>query len=153
MALPDAWAAYARLVVTIEGPRASMEIRPDALGSVGSWPDELRAPIHILTAWDPGASRPGLGVNRRRQHELEAELPSLVSGLWPARGHDPVEAAGDEGVAVAGLDVEQALGFARRYGQDAIFEWTPTRWSIVSCGTEPRLDAGWTLRANGDPTI
>jgi hypothetical protein len=152
VALPEAWASYARLIVTVQGPTATFEIRAADLGVVGEWPTGLPWPLYVLTAWDPGSERPGVEVNRRRQGELEEELRPRAQGMWRAAGHDPVSGGRDEGIIVAGLEADEVLSFARHYGQEAIFEWRPERWSILSCGEEPRLDAGWALSSTEAPT-
>ena len=32
---------------------------------------------------------------------------------------------------------------AQRYGQDAVFEWTPPAWAVVACRGDRRSDFGW----------
>jgi hypothetical protein len=103
------------------------------------------APVHVLTAYDPGARRPGAAENRRRQQLLEAELADR--GLVVTRA---VASAGDgshaeESAAVVGWDDAEALALARRHGQDAIFRWTPDAWAVVPCDGGPPLISGWTL--------
>ncbi|HEY1827476.1 MAG TPA: DUF3293 domain-containing protein [Acidimicrobiales bacterium] len=152
MTFLEHWPPYAQLVVTVYGPDGPVEISPDFSGGVGLWPSELPSPIHVMTAWDPGSERPGLEINQERQRDLESELQPLVTGLWRARGRSSVAGTDDEGVAVAGLRVDDAISIARSYRQDAIFEWTPERWSIVPCNHGRRLDSGWALSSTEAPT-
>ncbi len=76
---------------------------------------------------------------------LEAELAGVAAAHWPARGTDPRTGEHDEGVAVRGLTVEQVRVFGARYGQDAVFEWTPAQWAIVGCRGGRRVAFGWRL--------
>jgi len=32
-----------------------------------------------------------------------------------------------------------------RYGQDAVFEWTPQSWAVVACDGDRRSDFGWVV--------
>ena len=46
---------------------------------------------------------------------------------------------------VRGVDEEVVLDVAARYGQDAVFTWTPEEWATVSCRDGRRDGVGWTL--------
>ena len=112
---------------------------------VGQWPWGPLEAVHVLTAWDPGAERPGDEVNRQRQASLEAELRTVALGSWPAVGRDPVTGHREEGVAVTGVSEPDVLALAADYGQDAVFRWRPADWSIVACAGARRLALGWSL--------
>jgi hypothetical protein len=142
----DAWASYQRTVVEILRPEAgSLRVRsaPAADETRWPWPDER--PVHLLTAWDPGSERPGLEVNRVRQAALEVDLGQLSVPLSVAVGVDPVTGRREEGVAVQGLPEAQVLALGERYGQDAVFAWTPAEWAIVACRGGRRLASAWSL--------
>ena len=62
-----------------------------------------------------------------------------------AVGVDPVTGHREEGVAVRGVSETVILGLGARYGQDAVFAWTPTAWSIVGCRDGRRSTSGWAL--------
>ncbi len=51
----------------------------------------------------------------------------------------------EESAAVVGWDDAEALTLARRYGQDAIFRWTPTAWAVLPCDGGPPLLLGWSV--------
>lgn len=150
LAPDDPWASYARTVVVVVRPEATdlvVAAAPLAEAERGVWPWPDRDARHVLTAWDPGDVRPGDAENRRAQAKLEEELHALAPpAVWTARGVDPEEAREDEGVVVRGLDLEVVLALAARYGQDAIFEWTPGEWAIVACAGGRRESFGWALR-------
>jgi hypothetical protein len=101
--------------------------------------------VHILTAWDPGMERPGPEMNRRRQAALETDLGLLAVPLLAAAGVDPATGRRDEGVAVCGAAESAILALGARYGQDAVFAWTPAEWAIVACQGGRRLASGWAL--------
>ena len=146
----DPWASYERTVVEILRPGGGiLRVRsaPDATRPSWPWPDGQ--PVHLLTAWDPGLERPGRDVNRARQAALEADLARLAVPLLAAVGVDPATGRREEGVAVRGLPEAEVLALGVRYGQDAIFAWTPTEWAIVACRGERRLASGWSLVVSG----
>jgi hypothetical protein len=49
----------------------------------------------------------------------------------------------EEGMAVSGLALDEVLDLGARYGQDAVFEWTPPAWAVVACRGDRRSDFGW----------
>ena len=140
----DPWASYERTVVEIVRPgEGNLVVRSAPLGVAGEWPWPWPEPVHILTAWDPGAERPGEADNRLRQRALEAELRPMASGIWVAVGVDPVSGHREEGVAVVGVSGAVAAALGARYRQDAIFTWTPAAWTIVACAGGRRQVCGW----------
>jgi hypothetical protein len=144
----DPWTSYARTVVEILRPDEDvLRVQPAPVGEVGTWPWSARRPVHILTAWDPGAERPGEAANRERQTALEADLGPAALDRWAAVGVDPATGHREEGVAVRGVPEAEVLALGLRYGQDAVFAWTPAEWVIVACRGGRRLGSGWSLRA------
>ena len=61
-----------------------------------------------------------------RQAALEADLALLSVPLLAAVGVDPATGRREEGVAVRGLPEAEVLALGVRYGQDAVFAWTPS---------------------------
>ncbi len=141
----DAWAQYARVVVEIHRAGQPIVVRAAPAGQVGEWPWARPEPVHILTAWNPGELQPGVEANRRRQARLEADVVPRAAATWAAYGMDPATGMRDEGVAVRGLDEDAARALGARYGQDAIFSWTPDEWAIVACAGPRRVTFGWAL--------
>jgi len=142
----DPWASYSRTVVEIVGSGVGdLVVRSAPPGEVGEWPWPSPDPVHILTAWDPGGERPSEADNRRREADLEADLRPLAGGIWVAEGFDPVSGHREEGVAVRGIREADALALGARYGQDAIFAWTPREWTIVACDAGRRVVSGWSV--------
>lgn len=142
----DPWTSFQRTVVEITCPDGgSLRVRSAPEPEGAGWPWPTAEPVYILTAWDPGPERPGLEQNRRRQAALEADLGELAVSLMAAAGVDPATGRRDEGVAVRGAAESAILALGARYGQDAIFVWTPAEWAIVACQGERRLGSGWAL--------
>jgi hypothetical protein len=142
----DPWGPYQRTVVEILGPGAtSLRISSAVDAEEARWPWPDAQPVHVVTAWDPGLERPARDVNRVRQAALEAELGLRSVPLLAAVGVDPVTARREEGVAVRGLAEGEVLALGERYGQDAVFAWTPAEWAIVACRGGRRLASAWSL--------
>lgn len=150
VASDDPWASYGRTVVEIVRPEeGTLTIRSARVADPSRWPWPTGEPVHILTAWDPGAARPGPTINRARQAALEDDLRSLAVAMVAAVGVDPVTGHREEGVAVRGVPESVILALGARYGQDAVFAWTPTAWSIVGCRDGRRQTSGWALGRAG----
>jgi hypothetical protein len=147
LAPDDPWCDYARTVVVIARPAApDLVVAAEPVGETGRWPWSGGDAVHVLTAWDPGAARPGDVENRRRQADLEGEIRAMApSEMWTAVGENPVSQHREEGVAVGGLSLGVLLALGASYGQDAIFEWTPQEWAIVACRGGRREAFGWSL--------
>ncbi len=142
----DRLASYGQTVVEILRPgEGSVRIRSAPDIDESAWPWPTGEPVHVLTAWDPGLERPGLQRNRLRQAALEAELRLLATRLCAANGVDAITGRREEGVAVIGASESEVLALGARYGQDALFAWTPGAWAIVACGDGRRLVSGWSL--------
>jgi Protein of unknown function (DUF3293) len=139
----DPWAGYARIVVEITGPRRTLRVAAARAGDVGAWPWETPDALFLLTAWDPGDERPGPYQNRRRQVSLEQDVRRLTDARWDAVGIDPETGRREEGLAVGRLSELEATALGARYGQDALFRWTPDAWEIVACTGERRVVLGW----------
>jgi len=142
----DPWVSYQRTVVEISWPGDGMLrvcAAPQSDEAQWPWPDGQT--VHIVTAWDPGAERPGPDLNRVRQAALETDLLARGHLLASATGVDPVSKHREEGVAVRGAPESDILALAARYGQDAVFAWRPREWAIVACRGGRRLTSGWSL--------
>jgi hypothetical protein len=147
----DSWASYQRTVVAVRLPAGGcLRVRAAADADEAGWPWATAEVVHLLTAWDPGRERPGEAVNRARQAALEHELRGLEVALLPAVGADPVTGRREEGVAVRGLPEPEALALGARYGQDAVFAWTPAEWTVVACRGGRRLVSGWSLTRHSE---
>ena len=123
-----------------------LRIAPAPRRYVGLWPVGLRDPVFVLTVWNPGDSRFSVDENRARQVALESELSGMTAGFWPAVGWAEDSNQREESVAVTGVTESEAVALGARYGQVALFAWTPAAWCVVSCIGDRRIESGWSLR-------
>ncbi|OSP23771.1 DUF3293 domain-containing protein [Streptomyces sp. PU_AKi4] len=144
---PPNWELYRRTVVDIRFPDRTVRIKPRPRGTAeGPFP-ELPGPagtvaLHVVTAYDPHG-RPALTEdNARAQARLLDELGRRGLAWWPATGSDVHGTHIEQSVAVAGLSDSAARELGRRFGQDAVFAWTPGTWRLLSCdGGATDIDA------------
>jgi Protein of unknown function (DUF3293) len=140
----DTWDSYQRAVVGIRLPGGGcLWVGPAVGADEARWPWPTALVVHVFTAWDPGLERLGRTVNRERQASLEGDLRRLAVPFLPAVGVDPETGRWDEGVAVHALAEREVLALAGRYGQDAVYAWTPAEWAVVACDGGWRLASGW----------
>ncbi len=148
LAADDPWASYERTVVDIAWPGlGTLRVRAAAESDGASWPWPDGQTVYVLTAWDPGPERPGPEVNRVREAALETDLLALGVPVSTAVGIDPASGRQEEGAAVRGAPEAEILAIGARYGQDAVFAWTPQEWTIVACQGGRRLASPWLLEA------
>lgn len=99
----------------------------------------LGAPLHVITAWNPGAERPGLALNRAANTRLLADLRAGGVSVWPAVGRDPQGSHAEESWAVIGLPLPVVCELGRHYAQVAVFEIVPGMQRVVAC------DGSWSV--------
>jgi hypothetical protein len=146
MATEDDWTAYATAVVDLAPPdRAPLRVVPDDPDAVGEWPGGLAAPVVVVTAWNPGGRRLRAEENGVRHHALVAELAARGLDRWPATGREVPGGHHEEGVALPGLTEPEATALGRRFGQAAVYLWTPGAWEVVACTGNRRVTLGWRL--------
>jgi Protein of unknown function (DUF3293) len=148
VSIDDPWFGYVSTAVEFISPDAgAVVVRAAPAGDVGVWPWATEAGLLVLTAWDPGEEHCSIEMNRARQSALDAELRPRAESTWRARGFDPSTGYRDEGVAVRGMPERDVCEVGARYGQDAVFAWTPSTWTIVACVGARRLSLGWRITA------
>lgn len=153
MATDDDWASYGRAVIDIVPPgRAPFRLVPDQPGTTGGWPEDLVPPVVVVTAWDPDSARLQAGDNQVRHRRLVSELDRSGLVHWPAVGRDPDSPHFEEGVAVVGLTESEGVDLGRRYGQAAVYVWTPEAWTVVSCTDDRRHTYGWRVADRPAPS-
>lgn len=75
----------------------------------------------VLTAWNPGWSRPGRTANEAANVRLEAALAVGGWDIWPAIGASRHEDHSEPGFFVWGMSPEEGCSLAREFGQFAIY--------------------------------
>lgn len=119
-------------------------LRPRAAGEVvGAFPFD--APVHVVTAHNPGAARLGDAENAARQARLEADMDArgLRYTRTVAGAEDGTHT--EEGVLVVGLGDDEARALGAAWGQDAVFRWSRSAWTVLACDDAPSVDMGWEI--------
>ncbi|MFF5401498.1 DUF3293 domain-containing protein [Streptomyces misionensis] len=150
-ALSPDWDHYRTAVVDIRFPGRTVHVEPRAFGTAGGcFPQAAGgAAVHVITAWNPRGRTASADANARAHRLLLGRLRGLGLDWWPAEGGDPGGTHREESVAVVGLDDAAARALGRRFGQDAVFAWTPGAWRVLACGTGAASVSGWAASARG----
>jgi hypothetical protein len=134
---------YQRARVRIGVDDGTVEVRAAASGTTdGEFPFPGVERVHVITAFNPRNRTLRPQDNANRQRALARRVAAAGLPAWPAVGGD--ERHAEPSIAVAGLTTAGARELGAEFEQDAIFEWTPTTWSVVPCDElveAPRL--GW----------
>jgi hypothetical protein len=140
------WAEYVRAVVRIELPDGLVQIAPAPPGrAVGAFPDVPRDVLYVVTAFNPGGVVRQDPANQQAHTALTRRLETDHVTCWLAAGGDPGWTHTEAGFALVGVDEAYAKALGHDFGQDAIFEWTPTELSVLACDGDRRSSAGWIL--------
>ena len=138
------WDAYTQAVARIQLPAGWVQVTPADLGrATGPFPDAKGFPVHIITAHNPHGQNAAAAAN--------ADAQSRLRQLVEAEGYVVLEAAGGDrswthveaSVAILGMPEARARALGQQFGQDAIFAWTPTAWTVLSCDDNTRATQGW----------
>ena len=142
------WNEYVRAVVRIELADGLVQIAPAPPGRAdGTFPDVPDHVLYVVTAFNPGGVvRPERG-NRQAHAALIRRLEADQVTSWEAAGGDPGWTHTEASFALVGVDQAYAKALGRDFGQDAIFEWTPTELCVLACDSERRSMAGWIMTA------
>ncbi|MYQ44894.1 DUF3293 domain-containing protein [Streptomyces sp. SID4985] len=136
------------------GERNVVRVLPCATGvTEGPYPDQSGRTIHVITAFNPRGRVVTPEDNARAHASLLAELGRSRHTWWPATGGSPCGTHTEESVAVTGLTDAEARALGRRFGQDAVFAWSPEAWRLLACFEERSEAAGWrtTSAPGGNP--
>ena len=107
-------------------------MRPGPPGS-RSGPFPFGTSATFVTADNPGgATRPPL-ENEERRVGLAASLDAAGLGWHPAVGGEPDGDHLEPGVVVLGLALDAAADLGARFGQVAIYQWTPDALHLLAC--------------------
>lgn len=154
-ATPRNWDLYRTAVVGIRYGDRAVRVEPRPLGTTGRiFPAPFGRPavVHVLTAWNPRGRTASADANARAQSLLLAEVRHRALTWWPAWGGDAGGTHREESVAVVGLDDGEARALGHRFGQDAVFAWTPAAWRVLACDTHAVAASGWAASAHALPS-
>jgi len=120
----DAWIYLAtQITITVDGEHLTAAQAVERLG----------APLHLVTAWNPGGERPTDLVNAQNNLLLKQTLDELTKQIWLAVGRDADSPHFEECFAFAGITRATAIAIGEEYRQVAIFELTETQQIVLSC--------------------
>lgn len=97
-------------------------------------PDELPVPLALVTAFNPGTSRPCEEINRAANLHLQAEIARRGWPSFVARGRDAAATHIEPSFAIPDISREDALALARQFGQAAIVFVDSELVSLLWCG-------------------
>lgn len=142
---PQNWELYRHAVVDIHFPDRTVRVEPRSPGTVvGSFPEQADGTaLHVITAWNPRGRTASAEYNASAQGLLLDELDRQRLTWWPAAGGDARGTHIEESVAVVGMSEGAARELGRRFGQDAIFTWTPSAWRVSACAGNTAAVSGW----------
>ncbi|OKK10726.1 DUF3293 domain-containing protein [Streptomyces sp. CB02400] len=98
----------------------------------------------MITAWNPRGRTASDDANARDQRLLLDEVRRRGLTSWPAAGGDVSGTHREESAAV-GLSDAAARALGRRFGQDAVFAWSPDAWRVLACGSGAVAVSGWVV--------
>jgi transcriptional regulator with XRE-family HTH domain len=138
---------YAATVIEIHWPdRPHQIVEPRTEGVTdGGFPEGVDH-IHVITAFNPRSRLLRRSENEERNRLLRADLDREELHYVGAVGRSLDNSWSEDSFAVIDANPEQILDLARRYQQNAVFEWTPDRRAIL--WSDPALVArahGWRI--------
>jgi len=137
------WDDYTRAILRLDLPGGEIEVAPTAFGRTrGPFPGDGH-PIHIITAHNPGGHRSSPDDNALAQSKLTDLISEAGLEYYAAAGGDRAWEHVEPSLAFVGLDLERACALGREFGQDAIFEWSPTGLAVLSCTGARAHYTGW----------
>jgi len=135
-------ADYTRAVLRVPG--LGLVLRPGPPGRVdGAFPFDT--PVHVVTAHNPGPAYLDEAENAARQARLEADLDARGLEHWTTVAGAEDGSHAEVGALVVGLDDAAARALGAAWGQDAVFRWSPTAWTVLACDDAAAVDLGWKL--------
>ncbi len=96
--------------------------------------------VHVITAWNPGAQLSDLERNRQADEVLERALGNLGIRHIRTIGRSVDNTWREEGWSLVGSNRELVLALAKRCGQLAIYEFSPTQSRIIMCDSGEIID-------------
>ena len=106
---------YSDAIYEVDLPAGTVAFRVGAPA-----PPALPRLLALITAWNPGAARPGEAENRAANLRLEAEITRHGWTWFPARGRNAAATHVEPSFAIRDIRPGDALALARQFGQAAI---------------------------------
>lgn len=89
--------------------------------------------LAVVTAYNPGVSRPGEAANRAANERLREAIEAAGRSYWPAVGRSPSGDHAEPSFAVLDISADQARELGARFDQACIFYWDGVRGRLVWC--------------------
>ena len=135
------WDGFADAVVRADLPTGRALITPRPAGVIGVFP--FVAPVHIITAYNPGGSETDEEINLDRHRSLAAALTGR--SVFPTVGSAPDGSMQEPGFGVLNMSLGDAVALANSFGQLAVYRWTADALCIVDGAGRYRRRLGWSL--------
>jgi Protein of unknown function (DUF3293) len=144
------WDNYIRAVLCIELPEGTLRIKPAPLGKSHdiNFPDSTCGTIHVITAFNPGGITAPDAANVVANERLTTRLQKMGKTCFAAAGGDVDWTHVERGFAVIGMTDEEALALGRDFAQEAIYGWSPSTLTVLSCDTGKIHMTGWDVVTN-----
>jgi hypothetical protein len=147
---------YAATLIEIhwpDRPHQVVEPRPEGVTD-GEFPGGVDH-IHIITAFNPRSRLLRRSENEERNRLLRDDLDREGLRYVEAVGRSPDSSWSEESFAVVDAAPEQILDLARRYQQNAVFEWHRAGRATMWTDDVTSTPHGWSARpapAAGSPS-
>ena len=140
------WEAYLRTQVRVDLAAERSIVVEQVLDPVTDrWPLTSDAGC-VITACNPRSIQLSREENAMRTRQLHDELAYAGYRVLPATGFDPANPDWSEpGWLVEGISESEAMRVARKWEQNAVFEWTPTSWDLVGVLIPHRHRHSWRI--------
>jgi hypothetical protein len=133
------WVHYEQTVLHAELDAGSWS-RLNGPDGVVEWPFD--SPVFVVTAANPAGRIRSDGENAMANSRLAAALVRSRAGFCRALGTSGDGTHSEESFLVWGVTVETAVEVAAEFGQDAVFELTDDRVSVVGVAVDRRSGRG-----------
>lgn len=133
------WVHYEQTVLNAELDAGSWS-RLNGPDGLAVWPFD--SPVFVVTAANPAGRIRSDGENAVANARLAAALVRVRAGFCRALGTSGDGTHREESFLVWGVTVETAVEVAAEFGQDAIFELTDDRMSVVGVAVDRRSGRG-----------
>ena len=145
------WGEYIRAVFCVELVQGPRWITPALPGQPHNliFPDSAGRTVYVITAFNPAGKAAPDEANAVAHQQLTTRLQEMGATYLAAAGGNPEWTHVEPSLAVIGMSEEDARALGREFGQDAIFGWSPTTLTVLSCDTDKVHMTGWDVL--GDP--
>ncbi len=116
--------------VNLPGGTVTLLVRRPPLGNSAPIRDRRLA---IVTAYNPGTSRPSEEANRAANERLRAEIEGRGWAWCPAVGYSPERDHEEPSFAVLDVGEAEAIDLGRLFGQAAVLVWDGRRARLAWC--------------------